>query len=512
MPELTRRVKPSRAQDDFQQSLGVLVKAVEPVATVLELRDGGEEGFDADFSAGDGFDGLGVFAGGGTAAKDAEFTRDESLEGKGDLRLEIADTADAAALADGLHRDLDGGTEADDFDGVIGAVGIADKFAHLGGDVITGPEGGVGAEFLREGEAFFIDVDGDDKTGALGFEGLDDEESDEAGADDDGGISGFQWEPVDAVEGDGDGFGEGGVLVGKIARDGVEDVFGDADEFGEGPVAAVVAAGDAEDVAIRTEVDLAGEAGGALSAVDGGVEGDAVADLPLPHGGSDLGNFAGGFVSHDDGGNASSRAAVHAVDVGSADATGLHRNEHFVLRDLRVGGVTVFELVVGGEGEGFHGRGNWDLMRTRKRKKVPHQTEIRPGTRDPDMKAVVQGIFLLLLALLLVQCETIDSGMAGTAGSVTVAGTMFYPDEKGITYRVPAGAQIIGSGGTDCVFIIESGGSVVAHSGTGNSYRVKSGGQFRGFAHPATNCTVTYEAGAVIEQEQTGPGTTFVGS
>ncbi len=45
-----------------------------------------------------------------------------------------------------------------------------------------------------------------------------------------------------------------------------------------------------------------------------------------------------------------------------------------------------------------------------------------------------------------------------------------------MTYRVPAGAQIIGAGGTDCVFIIENGGSVVAHSGNGNSYRVKTGG------------------------------------
>jgi hypothetical protein len=128
------------------------------------------------------------------------------------------------------------------------------------------------------------------------------------------------------------------------------------------------------------------------------------------------------------------------------------------------------------------------------------------------MKAVLHGFCLALFALFLSQCETIDSGMAGSSGSVTVAGTMFSPDEKGMTYRVPAGAQIIGAGGTDCVFIIESGGSVVAHSGSGNSYRVKSGGHFRGFAHPATNCTVSYEAGALIEQEQTGTGTTVVGS
>jgi hypothetical protein len=77
------------------------------------------------------------------------------------------------------------------------------------------------------------------------------------------------------------------------------------------------------------------------------------------------------------------------------------------------------------------------------------------------MKAVLHGFCLALFALFLSQCETIDSGMAGSSGSVTVAGTMFYPDEKGMTYRVPAGAQIIGAGGTDCVFIIESGGGAL---------------------------------------------------
>lgn len=128
------------------------------------------------------------------------------------------------------------------------------------------------------------------------------------------------------------------------------------------------------------------------------------------------------------------------------------------------------------------------------------------------MKPAFRGICLLGAVLLLSHCETMETGPAGAAGSTTVQGTMFYPDEKGMTYRVPSGAQIIGAGGIDCVFIIESGGSVVAHTGSGNSYRVKSGGHFRGFTHPATDCTITFEPGAIIEQEQVGAGTTFVGS
>jgi hypothetical protein len=128
------------------------------------------------------------------------------------------------------------------------------------------------------------------------------------------------------------------------------------------------------------------------------------------------------------------------------------------------------------------------------------------------MRIFLTGICLTAIALLLTQCETMDTTAPVSASSVVVTGTLFYPDERGVTYRVAAGAQVIGAGGVDCIYIIETGGSVTAHSGNGNSYRVKTGGHFRGFTHPATECTITYEPGAVIEQEQIGPGTTFVSS
>ena len=129
------------------------------------------------------------------------------------------------------------------------------------------------------------------------------------------------------------------------------------------------------------------------------------------------------------------------------------------------------------------------------------------------MRKYFFGIPLVFAALFLMQCETMEESAApGSSSSVVVVGTLFYPDETGVTYQVPTGTQVIGAGGTDCVYVIESGGSVMAHSGSGNSYRVKSGGQFRGFTHPATNCTITYEPGAIIEQEQVGPGTKFVSS
>lgn len=124
------------------------------------------------------------------------------------------------------------------------------------------------------------------------------------------------------------------------------------------------------------------------------------------------------------------------------------------------------------------------------------------------MTTLIRLLGLFCVVVLFTQCESFES-LPSTGGSQTISGTDFYPDEVGVTYRVPAGAQIIGAGGTNCKYIIESGGSIVAHSGKGNQYLVKSGGQFRGFVHPATNCTVTYEAGAIIEKEQSGPGTIF---
>lgn len=99
---------------------------------------------------------------------------------------------------------------------------------------------------------------------------------------------------------------------------------------------------------------------------------------------------------------------------------------------------------------------------------------------------------------------------SSAGGSMRVEGILYYPDETNYTIVVPAGAKVIGAGGTKCTYIIEEGGSLTAHSGTKNTYKVKSGGRFQGFLHTATACTVRYEEGATIEKEQGGQGTTFV--
>src|SRR5258707_14874872 len=82
---------------------------------------------------------------------------------------------------------------------------------------------------------------------------------------------------IDSVDGDGDGFEHGSFGEGKIFREKVKDARGYGDEFGEGSGTAVIAAGDAEDLAGVAEGHVTAKAVGAGAAVHGGGEGGTVA-------------------------------------------------------------------------------------------------------------------------------------------------------------------------------------------------------------------------------------------
>ena len=132
---------------------------------------------------------------------------------------------------------------------------------------------------------------------------------------------------LDGMQGHGHSFEHGSVGEGHLRRKFVDDVGGDGDVFGEGPGAAIFAAGDAGDLAVLAEINFAAETEFALTAVDSGIEGDAVAwrqgnDFG-PHGS----DSAGGFMSHNNGRNAAAGRAVISVDIASADATRCYLNE-----------------------------------------------------------------------------------------------------------------------------------------------------------------------------------------
>ncbi len=124
---------------------------------------------------------------------------------------------------------------------------------------------------------------------------------------------------------------------------------------------------------------------------------------------------------------------------------------------------------------------------------------------------MMQKAMRLLVALApLLLCQCVTTEMATTSGPpITVEGTLFFPDESNRTYIIPAGAEIVGAGGTGCRYIVKNGGKLCAHSGSKNSYRIEQGGHFKGFTHPASHCRVEFEPGATIEIVEKGPGVTL---
>ena len=129
---------------------------------------------------------------------------------------------------------------------------------------------------------------------------------------------------------DGKRLHQGRVLEGQAFREAVEDAFRHGDEFRKCAVLPVILAGDAQHSPVIAEVDLATPAVITDAAVDGGVERDPVARVPVLHRGADLVDDPGRLVPHDDGRPTSPGAAIHPMHVAAADANGFDRDEHFI--------------------------------------------------------------------------------------------------------------------------------------------------------------------------------------
>ena len=84
----------------------------------------------------------------------------------------------------------------------------------------------------------------------------------------------------------------------------------------------------------------------AFAAIDGGIEGDAVADLQILHFGAEFGDFARGFMTHDERRIAAAGGAVKAMHIAAADAAGADANQNFVGADFRLRHFDHFELFV----------------------------------------------------------------------------------------------------------------------------------------------------------------------
>ena len=211
-----------------------------------------------------------------------------------------------------------------------------------------------GAEIFRHFEARIVDVGNEDAIGAGSPERLEDEQADHACADDKCGVAVIDWSDSNGVESDGRCLEHCGFREWKIVRQAMDDARGDDDVFRESTGAAIVAAGDTEDLAIVTEIDVTAFAVIAGAAEDGGVERYALADFECGDGGAERGDEAGGFVAHDEWRDAAAGAAVEAVDVAAADAAGGDFDEDLVGGWGGSRSVCDFEVVVLGEEEGFH--------------------------------------------------------------------------------------------------------------------------------------------------------------
>jgi hypothetical protein len=99
----------------------------------------------------------------------------------------------------------------------------------------------------------------------------------------------------------------------------VSDVLWDGDEFCKGTLAAEFVAGDTEDLAVLAQVDRAFAAVVAFATRDGRIESHSVADFEALDVSTDVLDNPGGFVTHDQWGDASTGATIKAVDIASTD-------------------------------------------------------------------------------------------------------------------------------------------------------------------------------------------------
>ncbi len=329
------------------------MEAVEPRGTVFERRDLRDEWLYADRARGKKFDGFRILTRRSTRTLQANLATDYFLQMDSYFGGEIADESDGAAFANGVDAVSDGFGAADGFENGVNA-DVVGEFENLRGEIRFGVEDFGGAEIFCHFKARVVDVGDEDAICAGGAEGLKNEKADHAGADDESGVAVIDRSDLDGVEGDGGRFKHGGFSEWEIVGKAVDDAGGDDDIFGEGAGATVVAARDAEDLAIVAEIDVATTAVGAFAAEDGGVEGDALADTEIFHVRAEGGDAAGGFVTHYERRNSAAGGTVEAVDVAAADAAGSDFDEDFVGGWGGFGGVGDFEVVVLGEEEGFH--------------------------------------------------------------------------------------------------------------------------------------------------------------
>jgi len=137
------------------------VKAVEPRGSIFEWGDLRNERFYLDRAGGEKFDGLGIFAGGGTGTLQSNLTADHFLQVDFYFGSEIADKSHGAAFADGVDAVGYSFSATDSFeDGVY--ADVVGEFENLLREIRFCVEDFSGAEIFRHFESRVIDVSDED--------------------------------------------------------------------------------------------------------------------------------------------------------------------------------------------------------------------------------------------------------------------------------------------------------------------------------------------------------------
>tara|TARA_B100000900_G_scaffold119389_1_gene100743 strand:- start:26 stop:559 length:534 start_codon:yes stop_codon:yes gene_type:complete len=177
---------------------------------------------------------------------------------------------------------------------------------------------------------------------------LDNEKANEPCANDDCAFSFRDMSSVNGMESDGNWFREGRFLKRETFGNPVADSGGNDNIVCERSLPAKVCCRDSKNFPVHTEIDPPSSTVIAFAAVNGAVKGDPVSLSPSDNVGSTVFNHSGCLMAHYQWRDSSSAATVHAVDVTSADPTGLYGYQKIIRTRYRCGLFNEFE---GGRGD-----------------------------------------------------------------------------------------------------------------------------------------------------------------
>ncbi len=146
---------------------------------------------------------------------------------------------------------------------------------------VLGVEDHVGAERLSDLEFVIVQVDSDDFGCARQAYGLHDQQADHAAAHHDRRVTQFDWRAIGRMDCNRNCFDQGSMLKRQFGGQVIGNVLWHDHVFGKGTVTTKLVAGNAQHLAVLTQVDPSAAAGRTMSARNCRIESDAIADLEV---------------------------------------------------------------------------------------------------------------------------------------------------------------------------------------------------------------------------------------